>query len=184
MKNYIKIISVIVGCLLLWAVVYATVTTARTSWVNKLPYNWAGWVYNTANHRWPANAWDVARFTWTLWVGNVITDTRTGLMWESIPNSWSTPMTWDNAKIHCANLTVWWYTDWKLPNIRELMSIVDYSYSSSNYWYESKFTLVANVYRSSTTYGDDTADARSLDFNGANTDSSVKTSNNRVICTR
>jgi len=51
MKNSLKIILVIIGCLLLGAIVYASVTTPRTTGVNKLPYNGAGGVYDAAHNR-------------------------------------------------------------------------------------------------------------------------------------
>ena len=48
MKNSLKIILVLIGCLLLGAIVYANV---RTTGVNKLPYNGAGGAYDAAHHR-------------------------------------------------------------------------------------------------------------------------------------
>jgi len=192
MKKTTKLILVLIWLSILWAITYASLTVAnnRRASVSKLPWwwSWSGTTYDTAHDiGWPSNTYapDSARFTGTLWAGNVITDTRTGLMWESIPNSWSTSMTWDNANIHCMNLTVWWYTDWRLPGIRELMSIVDYSRTDgANYWYASKFTLVATIYWSSTTSAHTTSSARYLNFDVGDTTSSGKTGGLRVICTR
>lgn len=186
MKPYIKILSIIAWFMLLWWIVYASVTVARTSWVNKLPYNGAGWVYSSAHNRWPANAWDVARFSCSSgtcpWTTGVVQDTRTWLYWQSSP--WSTTYTWANALTQCANLSLWWFTDWRLPDINELESIVDYSYSASNYWYESMFTLGYNLYWSSTTNARYTTSAHVLGFTHASTFNYDKTNIFPVICTR
>ena len=104
-------------------------------------------------------------------------------MWESVPST--TTMTWDAAKTFCANLSLGTYTDWRLPDINELSSIVDYAKSDgANYWYASKFTLAALNDWSSTTHADGTSNARVLSFSSVLTDNSLKTNDNRVICTR
>lgn len=51
----------------------------------------------------------------------VITDSRTGLVWsKETNNSW---LNWEAAKNYCANLTTWGKTNWRLPDITELRSI-------------------------------------------------------------
>jgi hypothetical protein len=54
-----------------------------------------------------------------------ITDTSTGLMWmqDDAPNT----MEWKDALAYSENLEFAGYTDWKLPDVKELQSIVDYS---------------------------------------------------------
>ncbi|KPA13588.1 secreted protein containing DUF1566 [Candidatus Magnetomorum sp. HK-1] len=56
-----------------------------------------------------------------------ITDKTTGLMWQ-IETSVS-QKTWKEALVYCENLTLAGYSDWRLPNLKELNSIVDYSKS-------------------------------------------------------
>ena len=53
-----------------------------------------------------------------------VTDTDTGLMWQqaTAPGTY----TWDGAISYCVNLTLGGYSDWRLPTIQELISIVDY----------------------------------------------------------
>ena len=53
-----------------------------------------------------------------------VTDTLTGLMWQQATNG---SMDWDAAISHCERLTLAGYEDWRLPNRREMRSIVDYS---------------------------------------------------------
>ena len=53
-----------------------------------------------------------------------VTDTFTGLMWQkqTAPGLYM----WDEALRYCENLTLAGHSDWRLPNVRELHSIVDY----------------------------------------------------------
>jgi len=65
-----------------------------------------------------------------------ITDTNTGLMWEKLSrdlgiHDWDTAYTWDNAfavKVATLNQGVGFagHTDWRMPNIKELISIANY----------------------------------------------------------
>jgi len=53
-----------------------------------------------------------------------VTDTCTGLMWQQ-----DTPIdthTWCEALAYCENLMLAEHDDWRVPNLRELQSIVDY----------------------------------------------------------
>ncbi len=50
-----------------------------------------------------------------------VTDTRTGLMWQQgKPDK----MKWENALEYCENLRLGGKNDWRLPTIKELVSIV------------------------------------------------------------
>ena len=55
-----------------------------------------------------------------------ITDAATGLMW--MQNDMAST-DWDNAVASCESGTTAAYTDWRLPNAKELQSIVDYTRS-------------------------------------------------------
>ncbi len=54
-----------------------------------------------------------------------ITDLATGLMWQKGDSG--TTMNWEGALSYCENLEHAGYDDWRLPNAKELQSIVDYS---------------------------------------------------------
>ena len=71
-----------------------------------------------------------------------VTDTCTGLMWQQVDGG---RLNWGSALEYCENLELGDHDDWRLPNVRELQSIVDFgrlspsidrvfSASSSNYW--------------------------------------------------
>lgn len=59
-----------------------------------------------------------------------ITDQCTGLMWQKdtadIPDDADDKVKWADALQYCENLKLAGHDDWRLPNIRELHSIVDY----------------------------------------------------------
>ena len=57
-----------------------------------------------------------------------ITDLATGLMWTKVDFG---PFDWPAALQFAENSTYAGYNDWRLPNVKELQSIVNYSYSPS-----------------------------------------------------
>jgi hypothetical protein len=62
----------------------------------------------------------------------VVADSATGLAWQddySDNGGDIKSATWQDALIYCEELTLGGISDWRLPNIRELKSIVDDSIS-------------------------------------------------------
>jgi hypothetical protein len=77
-----------------------------------------------------------------------VSDQSTGLVWEKAGSDVS--VSWEAALAWCENSAIGGYTDWRLPNINELNSVVDdsrinpaidpvFSCSSSWYWSGSTF---------------------------------------------
>lgn len=56
-----------------------------------------------------------------------ITDAATGLMWQKADSGKG--MNWEKALEYAENLELGDYNDWRLPNVKELQSIVDYTRS-------------------------------------------------------
>ena len=56
-----------------------------------------------------------------------ITDNATGLMWTQMDSEEG--IDWENALAYAENSEYAGYSDWRLPNVKELQSIVDYSYA-------------------------------------------------------
>jgi hypothetical protein len=64
-----------------------------------------------------------------------VTDNVTALMWQqAVPtmSGTTTPQTfnWNAAQAYCAALTLGGYSDWRLPSVIELVSLVDYGVAS------------------------------------------------------
>ena len=56
-----------------------------------------------------------------------ITDLATGLMWQKADSV--VTYNWEQALDYAENLTLAGYSDWRLPNVKELQGIVDYTRS-------------------------------------------------------
>jgi hypothetical protein len=56
----------------------------------------------------------------------IVTDNLQGLMWQDNDAVGSAVYTWQDATSYCENLDLAGYTDWRLPEIDELESIIDY----------------------------------------------------------
>jgi len=96
-----------------------------------------------------------------------ITDKATGLMWVQDGtgagcNNGAT-LTWNNAIDWAEGLTFATYSDWRLPNVKELQSIVDYGRVSPAI--DPVFTNTqSDLYWSSTTYAGGSGYAWVVDF--------------------
>lgn len=55
----------------------------------------------------------------------VATDTVTGLMWQDSSTLTNNKEFYENASINCSNLDYSNYSDWRLPNIYELATLID-----------------------------------------------------------
>jgi len=83
-----------------------------------------------------------------------ITDNRTGLMWLKDANQYNggATQTWEAALSGCEGFTYAGYTDWRLPNVKELITIVRYEgsapYINTTYFLNTQ----SNYYWTSTTY--------------------------------
>ncbi|MCP4132661.1 MAG: DUF1566 domain-containing protein [bacterium] len=103
---------------------------------------------------------------------DTITDSATGLMWQQDDSG--SGMNWESALSYCEALTLNSHTDWRLPDIKELQSIVDYDKSSRPAIDTSYFNITsadsdsdANWFWSSTTHGDNKNYAAYMSFGKA-----------------
>jgi hypothetical protein len=55
-----------------------------------------------------------------------VTDNLTGLMWTKDAQQIKGTMKWSDALTACNDLHYAGYTDWRLPNVKELLSLIDY----------------------------------------------------------
>lgn len=104
-------------------------------------------------------AWPSPRFTDH---GNgTVTDNLTELMWTKNANLPSGTRTWNNAIDYCNDMNsgagTYGYTDWRLPNVREMLSLIDYGNNLPALPTGHPFTDVEANYISSSSTGPDTA---------------------------
>lgn len=92
--------------------------------------------------------WPDPRFVQT---GACVKDTLTGLVWATNANRALTSQTWEAALDYVNSLTLCGSSDWRLPNAKELFSLVDRSQQQSALPQNHPFTNVQNsAYWSST----------------------------------
>ncbi|MBI5749109.1 MAG: DUF1566 domain-containing protein [Nitrospinae bacterium] len=90
-----------------------------------------------------------------------VTDSNTGLMWQKGEGG---SMAWGSALTYCEGLSLAGYTDWRLPNIKELESITDdtkYNPSIDTTYFPN---ANSSYYWSSTTYAYGSSSAWSVYF--------------------
>ncbi len=56
----------------------------------------------------------------------IVTDNCTKLQWQDNSDAKTVAKTWSEAISYCENLTLGGYDDWRLPNINELLTLLDY----------------------------------------------------------
>ncbi|MBW2261540.1 MAG: DUF1566 domain-containing protein, partial [Deltaproteobacteria bacterium] len=87
---------------------------------------------------------------------DTVTDLATGLMWQQSDSA--STLDWEDALAYCEDLTIV-HSDWRLPNAKELQSIVDYTRAplvTSSAAIDPVFTVtdIESYYWSSTTHLD------------------------------
>ena len=98
----------------------------------------------------------------------VVTDDKTGLMWQK---EYEKSKTWQQALKYCEDSTYAGYSDWRLPNKNELASLLDSGKSGAPY---SKFPdMPSAVFCSATTPSCFTEDAWYVSFGSASVNSGV-----------
>ena len=114
--------------------------------------------------------------------GNIVTDSQTRLQWQD--DAIGTTMPWEPSITHCENLSLDGYSDWRLPNLRELTSLIDDSKVAPSID-TSVFEHTASYYYwSSTTYAGATSRAWYVYFNDGYQRRSTKSASYYVRCVR
>jgi hypothetical protein len=125
-------------------------------------------------------AWPSPRFTDN--GDGTVTDNLTGLMW--IKDETKT-MSWQEALNYAKTLSTGGYTDWRLPNVNELESLLNDGEPNNAAWLNSQgfANVQPDFYWSSTTLGE-TANAWGVNFDSGSVSHSVKASKNYVHALR
>jgi hypothetical protein len=110
--------------------------------------------------------------------------------WAILNLAWSdekisSKVTWENAINACKNLTLGGYSDWRLPNVNELLTLVDHKKTSGNAFFDVFKYKNSGKYFSSTTFHKDTANAWVVNFGDGGDDTvTSKTSKQFYRCVR
>lgn len=122
---------------------------------------------------------------------SVTVDNRTGLMWVTNPvdAGIASNYNWENALLACENTigaagTYAGYNDWRLPNVRELLSIVDHDRQNPAINTPYFFNTQNNAYCASTTVAPATTSAWFVSFIDGSVGSNAKTNPYYIRCVR
>ena len=110
-----------------------------------------------------------------------VTDTKTALMWQQGEPG---EMTWADAITYCDNTQLAGYDDWRLPNMNELQSIVDYHEYAPSGNTTAFPGMIQSRYWSSTTSSNDADWAMHVGFNGGSVLSTRKSDSSYVRAVR
>jgi hypothetical protein len=111
-----------------------------------------------------------------------ITDNNTQLMWQK--NPFADSITWENALHYADTLSVGGFTDWRLPNIKELHSINDETRVNPSVSPTFFPTIGLKKYWSSTSLPNQITKAWYLQTQFGITTYALKTAKNNLICVR
>lgn len=119
-------------------------------------------------------------------ISSVTVDNRTGLMWTTNPVDAGivAVYTWENAIAICEALSYATFEDWRLPNIKELMSIVNYQNKTPAISTAYFLTVSGENYWSSTTNVGMSDGAWSVYFENGGVYGYGRTESHRVRCVR
>lgn len=116
----------------------------------------------------------------------VVIDTSTHLMWQDdyAVEKDSTKMNWSDSIDACESLSRAGYSDWRMPNINELSTIINLN--ANDPAINNTFVYCeSNVYWSSTTSTADSTRSWGINFTTGNLQSSyLKTNTNYLRCVR
>ena len=90
-----------------------------------------------------------------------VTDTSTGLVWQQETTG---PMTWKEALSYCKSLSLGGHDDWRMPGIKELISIIDYGRRNPAIDTTAFPDTLSSHYWSATTYTDYASSAWCVNF--------------------
>jgi len=95
----------------------------------------------------------------------IVTDTTTNLQWQDNIDAKTVTKTWKEAIEYCKALKLGDYTNWRLPSINELKSIINRKYINPTISKSFKNTNITDFYWSSTTLTSSKYYARTVGFN-------------------
>jgi hypothetical protein len=119
--------------------------------------------------------WSTPRFTGNMGSGaGTVTDNLTGLMWAKDADA-IRPEDWEDALAYCNALILGGHDDWRLPNVKELLSLIDFGKNNpalpGGHSFDNVQAGLLSFYGSSTTNHGNTAHAWHVSMRSGNVDS-------------
>ena len=112
---------------------------------------------------------------------DTVVESRTGLIWDRRE---TTTRTWQDALAYCENLNHDGKTDWRLPSLNELLTLVDYEKASLPRVNPAFDGALASPYWTSATLGRDASRAFMLHFGTTRYEFARKTNSFNIRCAR
>jgi hypothetical protein len=115
---------------------------------------------------------------------NVVIDRKNSLMWQDTLYN-REKRSWRGAKEYCENLIFGSFSDWRVPTIRELYSIIEHNQKRGASKVSSQFyTLQKSWYWSSTQFVDEKRKSWNINFSTGNDTWDFKSKRINVVCVR
>ncbi len=121
-----------------------------------------------------------------LYAADIMRDAKTGLIWQDTSESenWKKRKTWNEAKTYCADLILAGKSDWRLPCIKELQTIVGNKYHHTNIIKGFKHAVAYESHWSSSQYVSDDKVAWYVYFGNGETRYAYKSKKLLTRCVR
>jgi len=118
--------------------------------------------------------------------GDIVTDSKTGLAWQDNNDTNGTQRTWQEAIDYCEALDLGGHSDWRLPNVNELKTIIDRTKTQPAIVDGFEYVGSSNYgrYWSSSTFKGDEGNAWIVGFNNGFLDGYPKDFSRYVRCVR
>lgn len=124
-----------------------------------------------------------ATLSFTLAETTIVKDPSTNLMWEDTKHVLN-GVSYYEADTYCKSLTLGGHNDWRIPTLRELLSIVDYKRYEPAIIKEFNHLDEDRLYWSSTQYGQRNTEFWGIVFDDGDTDNASAVYDRRVRCVR
>ena len=114
----------------------------------------------------------------------ILKDPATNLMWEDTKHAEEGQVTYLEANTYCKALKLGEHNDWRVPTLKELLTIVDYARHEPATLKEFKRVDQDKLYWSTTEYTNKSTAFWGVVFEDGNTDNASAIYDRRVRCVR
>ena len=114
----------------------------------------------------------------------ILNDPATNLMWEDTKHAEDEAVTYLEANSYCNTLKLGEHNDWRVPTLKELLTIVDYTRHEPATLKEFKRVDQDKLYWSTTEYTNKSTEFWGVVFENGNTDNASAIYDRRVRCVR